>query len=131
MAELTGIDVLGRLLVAGTLGGAVVGALVGVVVALDDWTAWGGAVVLVAAVLGTVVGPLVQAFTATAVLSRRGRRARRTTVVVVPVLAALVLPVAALSRLAPLGTTAVVAVAVSVASTAVLAVRLRSWCLGD
>ena len=127
----SGLEVLGRLLVLGTLGGAVVGALTGLVVAAQDWDPWGGGVVLVAAVAGTVVGPLVQAVTAAVVLSLRAHPAHRSAAVVVPVVAALLLTASALSVLDPPLTIAGAAGAVSVAATALLAVRLRSWCLGD
>ena len=132
-AQLTGLDVLGRLLFVGVLGGAVAGALTGAVLALSaGWSPYGGWVVAAAAVVGTVLGPVVQVLTAAVVLALPARPSGRAAAVAVPVAAALLLSAFALLRL-DLRESPVVAgltVAVAVGTTALVTLRSRPWCLG-
>lgn len=132
--QLTGLDVLGRLLLVGTLGGALAGALAGAVLAVGTgWSTWGGGVVLVAAVLGTVLGPVVQAVTAGVVLALRARGSGRAAAVAVPVTVVVALAAVTLGRLGLTGSEPVVAAltaAVAVSTTGLLALLSRPWCLG-
>ena len=94
--------VLGRLLLVGALGGAVVGLVCGVTLTLvtGDVRAWGGWAAALAASLGLVAGPLAQAVTAIVVLRSGGTGpVARGAAVVVPALLALGLSLAVLSRL--------------------------------
>ena len=133
VAQLTGLDVLGRLLFVGALGGAVAGGLTGAVLAVSaGWSPYGGWVVAAAAVVGTVLGPVVQVLTAAVVLTLPARRSGRAAAVAVPVAAALLPSAVALLRLdlreSPL--VAGLTVAVAVGTTALVALRSRPWCLG-
>ena len=133
-AQLTGLDVLGRLLFVGVLGGAVAGALTGAVLALSaGWSPYGGWVVAAAAVVGTVLGPVVQVLTAAVVLALPARPSGRAAAVAVPVAAALLLSAFALVRLDLREAEPLVAgltVAVAVGTTALVTLRSRPWCLG-
>ncbi len=124
--------VLGRLLLVGALGGAVVGLVCGVTLTLvtGDVRAWGGWAAALAASLGLVAGPLAQAVTAIVVLRSGGTGpVARGAAVVVPALLALGLSLAVLSRLSTSQPGQGIVAAVAAGTTAVVAVVTRGWCL--